>query len=73
MISVDTYLTLIVTAFCTGIGASLGAFLTNRVFIKHIEKIEKEAIVEREKTFVCPYLCQTKPPVEINEEEYEED
>ena len=71
MIETSTYLTLIITAFCTGIGASLGAFLTNRVFIKHLEKLETEE--KTEKVFVCPYLCKTNPPLEIKEDDYEGD
>lgn len=37
----NEYLQLILNGLFTGLGASLGAYLATRLFIKHIEMLEK--------------------------------
>jgi len=36
------YMSIIINAFCTGIGVSLGSYFTNKMLIKQIEKEKKE-------------------------------
>jgi hypothetical protein len=40
--STDYYLSIIVNAFCTGIGVSLGSYFTNRMLLKHITEEKKQ-------------------------------
>lgn len=36
----NEYLQLIINGLCTGVGGSIGSYLTLRLFIKHFERIE---------------------------------
>lgn len=40
LIKVNEYLQLIINGLCTGVGGSIGSYLTLRLFIKHFEQIE---------------------------------
>jgi hypothetical protein len=37
----ESYLMLIITGLCTGLGSAIGNYLANRGLIKHLEKIRK--------------------------------
>lgn len=40
MMSIDTFLGLIVCGACTGFGSAVGQYLSNRGLIKHLERIK---------------------------------